>query len=277
VASSALGARFPGGVIVAVEDATGQGTVHRSTDGLTWTSDPGPRLCDVNSCPSVRTLRLSLPDTLAGNEAGVVAITSPDGVAFSADGITWQLLPWPGPAAAQVQGVATFGSGFVAVGTSGTTSRSPVAWWSKDGLDWTRAMVDPQTGDGFTAVYAANGGLIALSSTVQTPGRTSFWTSSDGRTWKLGDDPLGLVQSGEGQGSANGVFSGDGTRLLGFDPGATSQSAEYWTSLDGSAWTKLTVTGDGTVASTIDLSPFLLRDGILFSGDTRTWFGEALP
>jgi hypothetical protein len=278
VASSALAAPIPGGVMVAVEDATGQVTIHRSADGMTWTSNPGPTLCSVNTCPSVRTLALSLPDTLAGNEAGVAAITSPDGVAFSGDGITWQSVPLPGPAAAQVQGVASFGTGFVAVGVDGTTQRSPVAWWSSDGLNWTRATVEAHPGDGFTAVYAAEGGLVALSSTGGVPGLTSFWTSPDGHSWKLSSaNPMGVVQAGEGVGSANGVFSGDGTRLLGYDPGATGSSADYWTSLDGTDWTKLAVTGDTTVASIFDLSPFLMRDGILFSGATGPWFGAAVP
>ena len=166
----------------------------------------------------------------------------------------------------------------MAVGDDGGPTRSPVAWWSGDGLHWTRATVEAHPGDGFAAVYSAESGLIALSSTGDVPGRTSFWTSADGHAWKLSSaNPMGVIESGEGVGSANGVFSGDGARLLGYDPGATASSAVYWTSLDGTNWTRLSVTGDTTVASILDLVPFLLPDGILFNGDNQNWFGAAVP
>jgi hypothetical protein len=269
VAGSALGAPIPGGgVIVVVGDVAGQKTtVYRSTDGATWTSNSGPQL------------NTSLSDSLAGNGTGAVAITLDSaGLIFTADGITWQSAPRPGPATARVQGVAAFGSGFVAVGVSGTTTQSPIAWWSDDGLHWSLATVEAHPGDGFTVVYAAEGGLMALSSTGDVPGLRSFWISTDGHSWKLSSaNPMGVIQSGEGAGSANGVFSGDGTRLLGYDPGATASSAVYWTSLDGTAWTKLAITGDTTVTSIFDLAPFLLPDGILFNQDKQTWFGAAVP
>lgn len=268
VAGGALGAPIPGGVIVAVGDVAGQKTtVYRSTDGVTWTSNDGPQL------------NLALSDSLVGNGTGAVAITLDRvGLVFTADGITWQSAPRPGPATARVQGVASFGTGFVAVGVSGTTTRSPIAWWSDDGLHWTLATVEAHPGDGFIAVYAAEGGLMALSSTGGVPGMTSFWNSTDGHSWNLSSaNPMGVIQSGEGVGSANGMFSGDGTRLLGYDPGATASSQVYWTSLDGTDWTKLAITGDTTVASIFDLEPFIVPGGILFNQDNQNWFGAAVP
>ena len=220
------------------------------------------------------------PSTLAGNGTGAVGIdsASPDRVQFSADGIGWQSVALPGTTNAQVEGVAALGSGFVAVGAGGTTTRSPVAWWSNDGLQWTSATVEVHPGDGFVAVYAAHDGLMALSSTGDVPGLTSFWTSPDGRSWKpSAADPLGVVTEGEGQGSANGIFSGDGTRLLGYGTVGTDPTIEWWTSLDATDWTRLAITGQTTATSIADLQPFLEEDGILFNSGQTSWIGVAVP
>ncbi len=244
----------------------GTTTAFHSIDGITWTSSPTGRL------------RASRDSDLAGGPTGLVAVTdgSPSRLAFSADGVSWRGVSLPGPGTAAVQGVAAFGSGFVAVGDSGTVAGSPLAWFSTDGLTWTPAEVQSHPGDGFRDVHAGSGGLVAMSMTGGVPGLTSFWTSADGRSWKAGNaDPLGTWQQGEGAGNANGLFAGDGTRLLGYGIRADGQPTEYWTSLDGSAWTRLTLTGDASAASAGQVTPFLLRDGILFSGDPGTWLGIA--
>jgi hypothetical protein len=265
---NALAAAIPGGVMVVIHDLTGTARVYQSTDGMTWTSGSAPHL------------NASQPDNLASNGNGVVGIVSPDGLAFSADAITWEALPLPGTATPQVVGVAASGSGFVAVGAGGTGQRSPVAWWSSDGLHWTRSTVETHPGDtdGFVAVYAAEGGLVAISATATVPGLNSLWASSDGHAWRLSaDNPLGVVHDGEGQGSMNGIFSGDGTRLLVYGTRAADQPTEYWNSVDAIHWTRLAITGQTTVVSVADDSPFLLRDGILYSGNTGEWFGAAQP
>ena len=267
LAADAMAAPIPGGVIVAVQGGTGQTTVYRSMDGLTWTSNAGPQ-------------PLGLSRDLAGNGTGAVGIdaASPDRVQFTADGIGWQSVALPATTPAQIKSVAAFGSGFVAVGADGTTTRSPVAWWSNDGLQWTQATVADHPGDGFVAVYAAHDGLMALSSTGDVPGLTSFWTSPDGRSWApSAADPLGVVTEGEGQGSANGIFSGDGTRLLGYGTGGTDPTSEWWTSMDATDWTRLAITGQTTATSIADLQPFLEQDGILFNSGQTSWFGVAVP
>ena len=108
------------------------------------------------------------------------------------------------------------------------------------------------------------------------PGATSFWTSPDGGAWTVSKAaPLGVIQQGEGQGNVNGLFAGDGTRLLGYGTGATSQALEYSTSLDGTHWTPLTLTGETAAAVSGDATPFLLPDGVLFSGTSGSWLGAA--
>jgi hypothetical protein len=273
-ASVALAAACANGILVAVQSPTGQTTVWRSSDGASWTSSPAPQM------------RLSQDSDLVGGRWGALAILqgSPYRIAFSADGITWQSVSLPGDSAFSVQGVAAFGAGFVAVGDEGTPfgspkTGSPVAWWSADGLHWTRAVVGPHPGDGFVDVHAAAKGLVALSTTGGTPGLNSFWTSPDGRSWTVSTaDPLGVL--GEGfmagvPGSANGLFSGDGARLLGYGVRAASQPLEYWVSQDGAHWTRLALTGDTTAALAGQVTPFLMHDGVLFSGDQGSWFGTA--
>ncbi len=266
------------GVIVAVQSPTGVTTVWLSTDGLTWTSGAAPPM------------RLHGGGDFAGSPGGAVAILegSPYRIAFSVDGIAWQTVPLPGDSAFSVQGVAALGTGFVAVGDAGRQAGgfvvgSPVAWWSADGRQWNLAHVQAHPGDGFVDVEAGGSGLVAISSTGGTPGLTSFWTSPDGRTWTVSTaDPLGLLgdccQAGV-PGSANGAFLGDGTRIVGYGNHGTAPF-EYWVSFDGARWTKLALSGDTAAAVAAaavggHVTPFLLRDGILFGGDQGAWFGAA--
>jgi hypothetical protein len=224
-------------------------------------------------------MRIARAGDLAGNGSGAVAIlaTSPAEMAFSADCVTWQTVSMPGSSAASPQGVATFRSGFVAVGDMDATRRSPVAWRSTDGRHWTLAVTEAHAGDGLYSAHAGEGGLVGESTTAEVPGRTSFWTSADGRSWKVSAaDPLGVFQDGEGAGSANGSFSGDGTRLLGYGSRAFGQPTEYWTSPDGTHWARLALTGDTGPSLAGQTDAFLLRDGVLFSGYGAAWFGAAV-
>jgi len=179
--------------------------------------------------------------------------------------------------------VAANAAGYVAVGGSGSPGSSsvqPVAWYSADGTHWTPAAVAAKKGDLFSLVYAGASGFVATSlQPAVTPGTTSMWTSADGTRWTpSGKDPLGVIDSCAGSGSVAGSFAGDGTHLLVYGPqGGCSGPLEYWTSLDGTRWTKLALTGDATaVTSGSDyIGASLLRDGILFGGSTGAWFGAA--
>jgi hypothetical protein len=86
-----------------------------------------------------------------------------------------------------------------------------------------------------------------------------------------------LRQQAEEAGHPNGGFLGEGTRLLGYGITADGQPTEYWISQDAADWTKLTLTGDTSAATTGQVTPFLMRDGILFSGSSGAWFGSASP
>ena len=262
---AAIAAPCADGVVVATQSYEGQTIVWHSTDGTAWTSrDADPML-------------LNRDKDLAGNSTGAVAIleNTPNRIAFSADGLTWQTVSLPGDSTASVQGVAAFGPGFVAVGEAGTQPISPAAWWSTDGLHWTRATVQADPGNFLMDVHAGSSGLIALGHDQGTPGTTSFWTSPDGRSWKISTaDPLGNSTFGVGSG-ANGLFAGDGVRLLGYGNRTETGPTEYWISLDGAHWKRLALAGDAAAAGASGggVTPFLMRDGILFSSSLQSWFG----
>ena len=121
---------------------------------------------------------------------------------------------------------------------------------------------------------SGQGGFVAETRTLATPGTTDFVGSADAHSWKAYTDPLGYWSEGEGSGSANGQFVGDGTRILGYGNPQQSQVSGYWTSLDGRRWTKLPLSGN-TAGLPDDVTPIVLRDGVLFVGQNATWFGKA--
>ena len=265
-------------ILVAAQSATGDTTLWRSIDGASWISNPAPRM------------RFGGSGSLAGGPGGAVAILdgSPYRIAFSADCRSWQTASLPGKALLSAQAIAALGSGFVAVGDAGASTGSavttpPVAWWSSDGLHWTRATVQAHPGS-FEAVWAGRDGLAAYSTSGGTPGQASFWTSATGTSWTISTaNPLGVCQPADPgiclDGSAAGWVTGDGTRLLGYGSHATGPT-EYWVSFDATHWTRLALTGDAAavlgnqVRPSAD-RPFLLRDGVLFSGAQGSWFGSA--
>ncbi len=253
------------GVVVLATAPDGTGAAWRSTDGLTWTPGLAPTQRRIDN------------GYVAGGAGGVVVaveVSQPARVERSADGSSWHTVSMPGPTDAQVNAVTAFGAGFVAVGHDFSGAGSPSAWWSPDGVTWNLAQVPAHPGELFTEVHAAAGGLVAMSRTNTVPDVVSFWTSRDGRSWQISTDPLGKWQQGAGAGNPNGLFSGDGTRLLAYGITADGQPTEYWTSIDATTWTKLTLTGDTAAAVAGNVTPMLLRDGILFVRGDRAWFGS---
>ena len=261
---SIVAASTSDGIVVLATAPDGTGEAWRSTDGLTWTSSPAPAQRRIDT------------GYVAGGAGGVVVAveSQPASIERSTDGASWQTISMPTGDNVQVTGVAAFGAGFVAVGHEFSVPDAPVAWWSPDGVTWNPAQVPQHPGEKFLEVHAAAGGLVAMSETIDyVPGSATFWTSADGKSWQIGQDPLGTWQQGEGAGNPNGFFVGDGTRLLGYGITADNQPTEYWISLNATDWTQLTLTGDTSAATTGQVTPFLMRDGILFAGDGGAWFG----
>ncbi len=256
------------GVLIATVDGSGAGSLWASRDGVIWSHGPRPGGSVVAS--------------MTGGLGGAV-ITTAGGpiIEFTRDCSSWQAVTLSGPSSTQVRAVAAFGDGYVAVGYSGQgTGVRPLAWWSHDGQQWSPATVQKEPGDGFLGLLAGRTGLVAISSQPGfMPGTASFWSSTDGHSWVTsGADPFGRIAAGEGVGGAAGGFIGDGTRLFGYGTkGAGAGPTQYWLSTDGQHWTKLTLTGSGPDSSASYFQAFLVRDGILFSSATGTWFGNPLP
>jgi hypothetical protein len=262
--SSLIGGTACGsGVIVAIATADGPVTLWSTTDAAHWTRTTSPAG--------------SLVPALAGSAVGAVA-TAAGQVYFTSDCSTWHAAGLPG-AAATIAAVAAFGGGFAAVGFggggTGDSGTTPLAWSSADGRTWAAATVPADTGLALTGVAAGGHGLIAYgSSGGSTPGPSTFLTSPDGRAWTIATtEPLGTQGSGADT-RLNGGYAGDGTHLLG--SGQTASGDEYWISTDGTAWTKLAFS-PGPAPAVILVQPFLMRDGILFSGDTTSYGAVVAP
>ncbi len=260
-------------VLIHTSVGSGQSLLWSSSDSITWT--PG----------ALPGQGFGKQPGLAGSAGGaIIAADKGLAVQYTTDCTTWQHAALPGPAQGTVTGVAAFDGGFVAVGfsgQSGSANTQPLAWWSADGAHWSAATVPAHRGEGFQSVRPGSAGLVAESSQPgSVPGLQSLWTSPDGHAWApSATDPLGTIASGEGVGSAAGSFVGDGQRLLAYgSQGGGNGPIEYWISSDGTAWTRLDLAGSGVAGLAADTSaqPFLMRDGVLFSGTSGTWFGNVV-
>jgi hypothetical protein len=260
------------GVLIAGEDASGTGILWFSQDGYAWRKGaiPGAVIARVRE------------SMIAGSRAGAV-VANEDGpvVDMTSDYSSWLSVPLPGPLAAQVSAVGVFGTGFVALDASSPAPGSqPGAWWSNDGENWSAATVQQAKGNDFQAVWTGTSGLLAMSTTGDTPGLETLWSSKDGHAWVKDDaaDPFGARLSGEGVGDPAGSILGDGTRFLAYgSPGdAADKPIEYLASPDGVHWTRLAPRGDLPTGLSGALEVFQMRDGVLISGDAGSWFATAV-
>lgn len=263
-ATRLIAGRCRDGVIVAGGDAAGETWAWQSSDGLTWQKSTAPPL-KIEA------------QSLAGNANGAIAITADGNVAVTADCSSWRTVDLPAGSAAEVGPVAAsagtyFISGCPALAnvTRGATPPAAGSWWSTDGQKWNAATGS----DCLPAVAVGKGGFVAETRALGTPGTTGFVGSADAHNWTAYADPLGYWSEGEGSGSANGQFVGDGTRILGYGNPHQSQVSGYWISFDGRHWTELRLSGD-TAGLPDDVTPILLRDGVLLVGQNATWFGQA--
>ncbi len=167
----------------------------------------------------------------------------------SVDGRTWQALPASAFAGAAdrepgaLADVAAGVGGFVAVGSEvGADGHRAAAWYSTDGLSWTRSPSD-LGGDSAGAVVPHDTGYVASGWSPGDDGdaRTLFWTSPDGQTWTAAPDAVDLhgVASDPAMAAAQQHLVAIGYpahQWAVIDP-------LVWTSQDGVTWQRETASG----------------------------------
>jgi hypothetical protein len=269
-----------GGVVVGVERPNLAVEVYRLRDGA-WTQLQAPRLGLGESQLA------SGPDRLLA-----VARGDPNGLQLTTDGTSWQVTGPSGLNRMDIGAVAVVGDLYLALGSQvlqiaegGGRSAAraappvfPAAWWSRDGLAWESAVIAEGPSGHFGEVHAGAIGLVALSRNRGAPSSATYWQSTDGRSWTVSDaNPLGVWPEGEGQGGANGLFRGDGDRLLDVGQRARGRPFEAWVAFDGLAWDRLAVAGDDAESALAASTPFLLPNGLLLveRQGPRVWFGAA--
>jgi hypothetical protein len=178
--------------------------VGRNTAGsAAWVSDDGTawRLSQTGETFA----GISGPDRVAVSGSGFVAwgiecgnvIENGEAVGFDCSTATWisqDGTEWDRPLAADygsfgsVYDRAPFGSGVVGVGLVSDDFREhdsgahAAAWFSPDGVDWTRAQVEDQAAGTMHRVISSGTWLVAFSGELPE-GRTVIWVSSDGQNW----------------------------------------------------------------------------------------------
>jgi hypothetical protein len=234
-------------------------------------------------------------------------------VAVSPDGLRWErvagttplILGWVPPSSGPVAGmsdVAAGADGYVAVGFGsgdlgpGNAGRGVegTAWWSPDGRTWEAQRLG--AGARPATVFRAGDRWLIGGVVYRDAGPVgAIWTSTDGHTWTLVDDPVtlgvgGYVDTGEDPASGGvGSFAASGGVIVAGGQvcaeGGRPCTAAAWRSADGLAWervgalpagewvTGLEATGSGFVAAVAvcgdgsqPCSTLLLR-----SPDGRAW------
>ena len=251
-----------------------------SADGRSWT--PRGEVAVGPASPG------GLPPLLAAGPAGLVALTSGPGsrVALSADGATWRSLPaGTFPAHVVVNDLASGPNGLLAVGfeaASGTRWNAVVVS-STDGRTW-RASTLPDTAPDASpaaaslsvalSVTTARLGLVVAGRDLAAPGRTLWWQSTDGRTWRQVATlaPLGRIPCADGTCGveADGSLAGDGRWLIALRGGS---AAAAWISADGRSWRRLAMSGD--LPDDQATGALLLPGGVLLRDGTTSWYGAA--
>ena len=201
----------------------------QSSDGQTWQPLPASALAPFSRVQIV---------SMAAGAQGLVAYGArepvkgdPTFVALhSTDGTSWASSDFPdqngGKTGVLVQNVAATPNGFVAIGSNDQVAGSAAtvggaAWYSPDGLTWTRAAAPAGSND--LILYAATGsaGIVATTNAI-VPSSNQVWVSADGKTWRLAaTSPLI---------GGSGWLAGDGNQIL-----AISGPSVTWSN-DGLTW-----------------------------------------
>ena len=282
--------------------------VWSSTDGAAWTLVDSPSWEEgwrearqhVGALPAgwVTTqydIETGFVDAARG-PAGIIAIGNSfadDGLGLapillhSFDGLTWSrsILPNDSPSAI-LNSIAAVDGGYVVVGAvdvgSDPRTAVPAAWYSADGLTWTRATVedDPDfvaSGE-FGPLAAGTDGLVTcFNSRSMGAGGWRYmdpWTSTDGLTWTAA-----RVGDLEHPRYACGWMASDGVRIVALSgrtsptglpwPGVTGA----WVSADGASWMPMTVS---EVMTDMLERYWVVPDGVIYAGEQAFWFGTAI-
>ncbi|HEY7073686.1 MAG TPA: sialidase family protein [Acidimicrobiales bacterium] len=168
---------------------------------------------------------------------------------FSADGETWESVdggpggPLDATGEESVRDIASFGSGFVAVGSRRVDGEQDgIVWLSPDGKTWEEVDSPALGGAGrqdVTAVVDTGSGLVAGGfSAGDGPGVSVAWQSPDGRTWA--PSPGGpLLPSSSARTATSDMtirsLSVDGSGILA--TGGDRWRPDVWRSVDnGASW-----------------------------------------
>ena len=221
--------------------------VWTSADGVTW------KLND--SVPFGNSL-----SRVAGGPSGIVALgsrgTGKSMMWYSRTGESWRAVDLSASAFNHA-GIADVGAtphGFVAVGGTnvvGNVSGTPAAWWSADGLTWSRAQVNGSTiALPFSYIdEVMSYGVIAMRGNEGVP-----WISADGRSWKpLPDSDMRSLMT-------YASTWADADRTVALVPSTGGGANEYWATTDGMSWRQLKVNGTGSWA--LDKA-FITTDGLI--------------
>lgn len=280
--------------------------IWRSTDGTTWTLVDSMSWQEAWHEAVVEAVVGTYPDgwdqTQHDLPVGVVDVASgPDGlvaignsfgddamapiILHSTDGLTWTSSVLPaGSDSALLNSVVEHDGQFVITGATGVwtdpTTARPAAWYSADGMAWTRASVDDGgigsgVGTEFGPLFAGSDGLLTcLGNREMAAGGWRYmleWVSTDGTSWA----PAANLDENPGC----SWTAGDGTRIVSLGPRAHAAPYEWpgvtdaWTSADGETWRELTVSS--TLGDMLERF-WVVPDGVIYAGEQSFWFGTAI-
>lgn len=249
-----------------------------SKDGVDWRAIGGSATFDDATI-------LKVVDGFNGLVAIGSTAAATSALWFSTTGETWMRVGLSDPVFAHsgfdslvsTSGGYVIGGSFGPEGTGSGGARSPAettaaAWWSRDGVVWTRANVTG--GAAMINIEAAGGSFVAVGSTADSKGGIA-WSSSDGRAWNalkvsLDDpSPRDALPSYE--------LTGDGSHVIA--AGYDSQGIRaYWDTPDGVHWTAISAVGDVQSGPRMIVVP----NGLVVLGSPSgqppmvpVWFAEA--
>ena len=190
----------------------------------------------------------------------------------SETGSTWQRLSLPADfkdsylstVQATAQGYVLggeFAGGYVQIAGGGWTAVNPVAaaWWSADGLTWTKASVQPVDNrkTNIRSIWVGADGLIAVGYSwsggpgVEVDGATAAWASTDGRSWRhvaLSYPGAPTASPDPNLNLGSNLILGDGTHLITAGVADATGTMGIWVSSDGVTWQRLAFSGaTGTI------------------------------